>query len=278
MAKKMTPLALMLMRNGEGQRRSEGGGRMESRMGNEPWEQMRRMPTYMPPYGEPEMRRRSYPRSEYNRSEMEYARGEGGRNEGSRSEMNYPRNEYGRSEMNYPRSESEGGRMENRRMGFGEQPMDNYEMEMRRRRRRSDGTFMHYGGEESEMGEPIRFGGMVSMSGGTQGVSNKKMTREMAEEWVESMEGDDPAKPKGGKWTPDQIKPIATKYGVPTEGERFWEFYAIMNAMYSDYYPVAKKYNTLNPDYFADLAMAFINDKDAVRNKVSVYYECIAKG
>ena len=296
MAKKMTPLALMLMRNGEGQRRSEGGGRAESRMGNESWEQeqMRRMPTYMPPYGEPEMRRRDYSRNEYGRGEMEYARGEGGRNEGRRSEMNYQRNEGGRGEnrrgemnypqneyrsgeMNYSRGEYEGGGMENRRMGFGEQPMDNYEMEMRRRRRRSDGTFMHYGGEESEMGEPIRFGGMVSMGGAGMG-GKKKMSREMAEEWVESMEGDDPAKPKGGKWTPEQIKPIAQKYGVPTDGERFWEFYAIMNAMYSDYYAVAKKYNTLNPDYFADLAMAFLNDKDAVKNKATVYYECIVNG
>lgn len=102
------------------------------------------------------------------------------------------------------------------------------------------------------------------------------LTQKMAEEWVDNMRGDDPAVAYGGKWTAEQIKPIATKYGVPTEGERFWTFYAVMNAMYSDYYAVAKKYNTLNPDFFADLAMAFINDRDAVKNKATVYYECIA--
>ena len=181
--------------------------------------------------------------------------------------------EYIEPEMRrYPRMGYDGDMPMDRRMGFGER--DGYEHEMRRRR--SDGTWMNhgdYGGEE----EPIRFGGMVSMSGGKD-KSHQKMTREMAEAWVDGMHGDDPAKPHGGKWTPDQIKPIATKYGVPTEGERFWEFYAIMNAMYSDYYPVAKKYNTLNQDYFADLAMAFINDKDAVPNKAAIYYECIAKG
>lgn len=266
MAKKMTPLALMLMKSGENQRRGEGGrGRNESR--EEPWnqEQMRRMPMYTPPYGEPEMRRIRYPVGEYDRGEMNYQRGEGGQNEGRRSE--YSRGEYGEGRM----------RMEDRKMGFGEQPpMDEYEMEMRRRRRRSDGTFMHYGVGAEE--EPIRFGGMVSMGSMGQGAGKKKMTREMAEEWVESLEGDDPAKPSGGKWTPDQIKPVAQKYGVPTEGDRFWEFYAVMNAMYSDYYAVAKKHNALNQDFFADMAMAFISDKDAVRNKAAVYYECIAKG
>ena len=163
-----------------------------------------------------------------------------------------------------------------RRMGF-EQPMDAYDTEMRRRRRK-DGTFMHYGGERESHGmEPIRFGGMVAMDDGGHRGSHQKMTREMAEDWVNSMEGSDPAKQHGGKWTTEQIKPIAQKYGVPTEGERFWEFYAVMNAMYSDYYPVAKKYNVLTPDFFADLAMAFISDKDAVENKAAMYYECIVE-
>jgi hypothetical protein len=103
------------------------------------------------------------------------------------------------------------------------------------------------------------------------------MTREMAMEWVDGMSGEDPAKPTGGKWTPEQVKPVATKYGIPTEGDRFWEFYAVMNAMYSDYYVVAKKHNALNADFFADMAMAFISDKDAVENKAVVYYECIVE-
>jgi hypothetical protein len=50
-----------------------------------------------------------------------------------------------------------------------------------------------------------------------------------------------------------------------------------MNALYSDYYGVAKKYNMLTPEFFADMSMAFINDKDAVPNKVAMYYECIVE-
>ena len=172
------------------------------------------------------------------------------------------------------RSGYDGDAPQDRRMGFGEQPMDNYDTEMRRRRK--DGTFMHYGGEE-ESREPIRFGGMVSMEGGGKRGGHHRLTREMAEDWVENMESSDPAKPHGGKWTMDQVKPVAQKYGVPTEGDRFVEFWAVMNALYSDYYAVAKKYNMLNPDFFADMAMAFINDQDAVRNKAAVYYECIVE-
>lgn len=104
------------------------------------------------------------------------------------------------------------------------------------------------------------------------------MTREQAETWVRGMRGEDPSVPHGGKWTAEQIKPIAQRYGVPTEGERFWAFYAVINAMYSDYFAVAKKYNTMSPDFFADLAMAFISDKDAVDDKAAEYYRRIVAG
>ena len=250
MAGKMTPMALMLMRSGDNNRRDgDGDGRRDYQTRREPWpaDYPGRM-TYIPPYGEPDMRRRNYPMGDYD-GEMESRR------------RNYPRSAYDRDMI------------EDRRMGFGEQPMDNYDHEMRRRR--NDGARMRHGGSYEH--EPIRFGGMVSMEGGGMRGGHHKLTREMAEEWVDSMEGSDPAKQHGGKWTMDQVKPVATKYGIPTEGERFWEFWAVMNAMYSDYYPVAKKYNVLTPDFFADLAMAFISDKDAVENKSTVYYECIVK-
>lgn len=263
MAGRMNLATMLMLRGGnnrgEGgggnQQRNEYGGGQRSEYGNQGAQNG--MWPYMPPYAEPGMRRRA----EYDGG-MEDRRGA------------YTRNEYdGEGEMRrryQTRSEYDGEGMNDRRMGFGER--DGYDTEMRRRRR-ADGTFMHYGSEENGM-EPIRFGGMVAMEGGK---GHRKLTREMAEEWVAGMESSDPAKPHGGKWTMEQIKPIATKYGVPTEGEKFAEFWAVMNALYSDYYTVAKKYNVLNPDFFADMAMAFINDKDAVRNKAGVYYECIVE-
>ena len=63
-----------------------------------------------------------------------------------------------------------------------------------------------------------------------------------------------------------------------TDGDPFYEFWAVMNALYCDYYAVAKKYNVLNADFFADMAMAFIHDKDAVKNKTVAYYNHVVNG
>lgn len=240
MARRMNLATLLMMRGGNGQ---GGGGSEGYREGGEGTRStmMPYMPPYMPPYGEPGMRRREY------------------REEGYEGGMEDRRRRGARAEYN-------GTGISDRRMGFGE---DDDDIGMRRR---NEGGRMHYGGRKEH--DPVRFGGIISMEGGK---GNRKMTREIAEEWTEKLEGSDPAKPHGAKWTEEQVRPIATKYGIPTEGERFWEFYAVMNAMYSDYYAVAKKYNTLTPEFFADLSMAFINDKDAVENKAMTYYECIVE-
>lgn len=106
----------------------------------------------------------------------------------------------------------------------------------------------------------------------------QKLTREQAVDWVNGMHGEDPAVPNGGKWTMEQVQPIAIKYGVQPGTEECIELWAVMNALYNDYYGVAKKYNALTPDFFADMAMAFIHDKDARPGKVARYYRYIAKG
>ena len=104
-----------------------------------------------------------------------------------------------------------------------------------------------------------------------------KITREKAEKWVSHMTGSDPAHPDGGRWKMDEVKPFAQKYGFPTNGSEFYEFFLVMNAMYSDYYEVAKKFGVNNPDFFAELAKAFIHDKDANPGKVEMYFKHIAK-
>ena len=135
-----------------------------------------------------------------------------------------------------------------RRIGFGENRMmdDDYESDKHHKEGRSDYKY-------------------------------DRMDQHTAEMWVAEMEGTDPAHPMGAKWTPDQVKPFAQKYGFPTEGEKFWEFYAIMNAMYSDAFDTAKEFNVVRPEFFASLAKGWLNDKDAVPNKAQVYYECIVK-
>ena len=101
--------------------------------------------------------------------------------------------------------------------------------------------------------------------------------RETAEHWVRNMRNEDKAHPAGGKWSADMLKPLAMKYGVPTEGAKFWEFFAMTNAMYSDYGEVAKKFGITSPEFYACMAKAWMEDKDAEPDKTALYYEYIVK-
>lgn len=105
----------------------------------------------------------------------------------------------------------------------------------------------------------------------------KGLTREDAEAWVAALQNEDPAKPTGGRWTIDQVKPYAQKHGFRTDGARLYEFWAAMNAMHSDYGETAKRYNVATPDFFADMAKAFLMDKDSVEGKAETYYRYIVK-
>ena len=52
-----------------------------------------------------------------------------------------------------------------------------------------------------------------------------------------------------------------------------------MNVMYSDYYGVAAKYGLDRPEFYADLAKAFLMDKDAggPEEKMAGYYYGVVK-
>lgn len=95
---------------------------------------------------------------------------------------------------------------------------------------------------------------------------------ETAREWVESMKGEDGS--TGAHWTMEQVKPIMQQKGIDARPEEFW---AIMNALYSDYSKVAKKHNVSTVDFYADLAKAWIEDKDAVKDKAAAYYEYVVE-
>lgn len=115
---------------------------------------------------------------------------------------------------------------------------------------------------------------MMGHSGMDEG---REFDRETAEHWVRSMRNEDKSHPTGGKWTPDMLKPMAQKYGIPTDGKRFWELYAMTNAMYSDYSEVAKKFGVVSPEFYVCLAKAWMEDEDAEPDKTELYYEYIVK-
>lgn len=55
------------------------------------------------------------------------------------------------------------------------------------------------------------------------------------------------------------------------------EFYAAMNMCYSDYCEVARAFGVNSVGFYAELANAFLDDKDANDGKIALYYEYIAK-
>lgn len=114
---------------------------------------------------------------------------------------------------------------------------------------------MHHG--EGKGGQKMEMGGAYGMSGG-----HEKLTREKAEKWVKSMYGDDP-KARGEMWSYQDAKKLAEERGLPTEGQEMVDFYVVLNMVYTDYCKVAKEHGVDTEDYYADLAEAWLYDRDA---------------
>lgn len=125
----------------------------------------------------------------------------------------------------------------------------------------------HYGGHQPNH----------EMHKGKHSMDEAPFGKEEAMEWVEGMENEDTKKPNGPMWDEAFVKPLAQKVGEPTDGPEFWEFYAIVNALHSDFCKVLAEYNADHPVCYAKLAKAWRHDKDAVDNKTQVYWECIVK-
>ena len=92
--------------------------------------------------------------------------------------------------------------------------------------------------------------------------------------WVEDMEDGEGV--KGGKYTWHQTQQYAMNMGI-TGQQRLLEMYWAMNAMYADFHKVAKKFGVDKPDFYAHMAKCFIEDPDAVDNKVEEYVKHIVK-
>lgn len=245
-----------------------------------------------------------------NRNEYNEMRGGGGYNEmrqgggnqgnygemrrggGNRSEYNEMRGDYGEPESRYRGRDGRwrAGRRRSAMEGEMRMGSDDEEKEYEVKIKPSNIVEWPYGQPEDRYvpyrtNRQIGFGNMHmqgkeqerEMEMGRSSYEPIPFDRETAEEWVKNMHNEDKSHPKGGKWTVEQLKPLAQKCGIPSEGKKFWEFYAMTNAMYSDYSEVARKFGITSPEFYAFMAKAFIDDKDAEDNKVSLYYECIAK-
>lgn len=155
-----------------------------------------------------------------------------------------------------------------RRIGFGmtSDDVEDGGAQMRQYGRRYDPNRpprMHYGSQTQGRQEMGRSEG-----------SDHHLTRDEAEEWVRGMEAEDGR--KGGRWMLQEIQQYAGNYGIHGE-QQVIEFFAVLNALASDYGKVAQKFGVDKMDFWAEMAKAFIHDKDAVPGKVKTYFECIAK-
>lgn len=100
------------------------------------------------------------------------------------------------------------------------------------------------------------------------------LNRDTVMRWVEGMEDDDGV--HGGKYSWHQTQQYALNVGVSGQ-DKMLGFYWAMNAMYADYHKVAKKFGVDKPDFYACMAKAFIDDPDAVENKVEMYNKYIVR-
>lgn len=104
--------------------------------------------------------------------------------------------------------------------------------------------------------------------------SNMGMDEHTAREWTSKMENEDGT--KGPHWNMEQIKKVMEQRNMIGDPVEFW---VAMNMMYSDYCKVAKKLGVNSVDFYAEMAKAFLEDKDTgVPDKLTAYYENIVKG
>lgn len=94
----------------------------------------------------------------------------------------------------------------------------------------------------------------------------------IAPKWVRSMENADGT--TGAHWNMAQTDEVRKQHASDCAPTAFW---ITMNMMYSDYCKVAEKMGVNKPEFYACMAKAFLDDKDAQPDKLARYYEYIAE-
>lgn len=95
---------------------------------------------------------------------------------------------------------------------------------------------------------------------------------EMAKEWTNAMEGEDGK--RGPHFTFEEALNLMSQVRVDVEPIEFW---AVLNAIYSDYCILFMELGIAKPEVYAKFAKAWLNDVDAVPDKAAAYYEHVVK-
>lgn len=98
-----------------------------------------------------------------------------------------------------------------------------------------------------------------------------ELSGEDAKEWAQRMENSDGT--HGAHWTLEQAKKVMEQNEFECAPVEFW---MALCMMYSDYSKAAQKHGVGNSvEFYADMACAFLKDKDAPKDKLARYYRHI---
>lgn len=103
-------------------------------------------------------------------------------------------------------------------------------------------------------------------------------TEEDMMKWKRELRNEDGT--MGEHYRKEQVDQIARQIGVNPEEFGRGVFCMATNMMYSDYCTVAKKYGVDRPEFYGDMAKAFLKDKDyegMPEEKLYTYYKCIVE-
>ena len=106
-----------------------------------------------------------------------------------------------------------------------------------------------------------------------------KMSHKDIEKWCEKLENSDGT--RGKHFKKEHVDHVVKQLGVDVHrygGEEI--FCMAMNMMYADYCGVAKKFGADTPLFYAEMAKAFLEDKDfkgEPEEKLWLYYKCIVE-
>ncbi len=118
---------------------------------------------------------------------------------------------------------------------------------------------------------------MVDAAAKSIGGSHGNFDRADAEAWADHMENEDGT--TGPHWPMEQTTALAESMGLSWDHITPWCWWIAMNMMYSDYGSVAIHYGVSTAEFFAELAQAFLFDKDGPgpKAKLAAYYHGIVK-
>lgn len=106
-----------------------------------------------------------------------------------------------------------------------------------------------------------------------------KMSHKDIEKWSEALENSDGT--RGKHFKKDQVDHAIKQIGADVHKYGgAGVFCMAMNMMYADYCGVAKKFGADTPVFYAEMAKAFLDDKDfrgKGEEKLWLYYKCIAE-